>query len=229
MSDENPWPAALETLRGSTTKAAFETWLSGSTAIIDSDTNTLTVYVKNSYAQDWLEHRLHAMISRAVATIAGQILEIRYEVKSASAQLELELSGEYKDDYAAIVKPDDVFVGTQYFRKLWGPILGPKLTLLILDLRQRCYWNKRTGEKREHCQATYSALAAAIGVSPSTARRVLKPSPLVDEFILSRKIIREYSAKKGRIVNKTTHWIIRLDEPIFDPDKHTSSSSQNDH
>lgn len=217
----NPWPAALETLRGSTTKAAFETWLSGSTAIIDSDTNTLTVYVKNSYAQDWLEHRLHAMISRAVTTIAGQILEIRYEVKSASAQLELELSGEYKDDYAAIVKPDKVFVGTQYFRQMWVPILGTTLAWLIIDLRQRCYWNKRTGEKREHCQATYVELAAAVGVSPSTARRVLKPNRIVDEFILSRTTLKEYSAQKGKVVNKTTHWIIRLDEPIFDPDKHT--------
>ncbi|HDZ38482.1 MAG TPA: hypothetical protein ENH62_09395 [Marinobacter sp.] len=223
----NPWPATLEMLRGSTTKATFETWLSGSTATLDGE--TLTVYVKNSYALDWLENRLHAMISRAVANVAGHSFEIRYEVKGANAQLELELSGEYKDDYAIIVKPDRVFVGTQYFRHIWVPTLGTTLAWLIIELRQRCYWNKKTGEKREHCQATYAALAAAVGISPSTARRVLKPGPLVDEFILSRKIIREYSAKKGRMVNKTTHWIIRLDEPIFDPDEHTSSSSQNDH
>ncbi len=225
----NPWPATLEMLRGSTTKAAFETWLSGSTATLDKDTNTLTVYVKNSYALDWLKHRLHPMISRAVATIASQILEIRYEIKTTSAQLELELSGEYKDDYAAIIKPDRVFVGTQYFRQMWVPALGTTLAWLIVELRQRCYWNKRTGEKREHCQATYAELAAAVGIGHSTARRVLKSGPLVDEFILDRKIIREYSAKKGRAINKTTHCTIRIDEPMFDPDKHISSSSQNDH
>lgn len=217
----NPWPAALETLRGSTTRATFETWLSGSTATLDKDTNTLTVYVKNSYALDWLENRLHPMIGRAVANVAGRILEIRYEVKSAAAQLELELSGEYKDDYAAIVKPDDVFVGTQYFRKLWGPILGPKLTLLILDLRQRCYRNKKTGEERDNCQATYAELAATAGISESTARRALKPSPIVDEFILQRTTIRDFDPKKNKVINKGTHWIIRLDEPIYDPDKHS--------
>lgn len=217
----NPWPAALEILQGSTTKATFDTWLAGTRATVNGE--TLTVYVKNTYAEDWLKHRLHSTISRAVTSVAGQELNIRYEIKSASAQRELTISGNYKDDYTAIVKPDKVFVGTQYFREMWVPTLGTTLAWLIIELRQRCYWNKRTGEKRDQCIATYAELAAAVGISESTARRLLKPGLIIDEFLLERRTIREWSSKQGKIVNKTTHWIIRLDEPIFDPDRHGST------
>ena len=223
----NLWPQTLEVLKGKTTKGTFATWLNGTTATLNG--TTLTVYVKNSYAQDWLNHRLHSTVSRVVNELAGHDLKIYYEVKSVAAQIELRLEGERTDDYTAIVKPDVIFAGTQYFRQVWGPILGPTLTLIILDLRQRCYRNKRTGEIREHCEATYKDLAFAIGVSENTARRSLRPGPIVNEFILDRKIIRGYSSKVGRIINIITHWTVRLDEPIFDPDKHSSSNGQSDH
>jgi len=75
----NPWPAALEILSGSTTKAAFDTWLLGTVATVNDD-GSLTVHVKNTYAIEWLQHKLHDVISRAVASAAGREFEVRYEV-----------------------------------------------------------------------------------------------------------------------------------------------------
>ena len=80
MNDSNPWPAALEALQGQTTKATFDTWLSDTTATLDGD--TLTVHVKNTYAVDWLQHRLYKPINHAVNNAAGREIEVRYEVGS---------------------------------------------------------------------------------------------------------------------------------------------------
>jgi len=77
-SPPNPWPEALEQLRGQTTKATFDTWLANTTATADN--GSLTVHVKNTYAVDWLQHRLHPTISRAVASAAGRELEVTYQV-----------------------------------------------------------------------------------------------------------------------------------------------------
>lgn len=74
----NLWPDALEALRGQTTKATFDAWLAGTTATLDGD--TLTIHAKNTYALDWLKHRLHKLISRAVNNAAGREIEVRYQV-----------------------------------------------------------------------------------------------------------------------------------------------------
>jgi hypothetical protein len=55
------------------------------------------------------------------------------------------------------------YVGTQYFRLKWVPILGPALAWLIVVLRNSCYYNRQTGEKRDECTWTKRDLAAALG------------------------------------------------------------------
>ena len=204
------WPQILASLKGQMPAATFETWLRGSTARLDGE--GLTVFVKNGHALDWLEHQLHPVIERT----AGQFVPgvtVSYEV--LQGEFELEIKGVYQDDYARIVKPDRVFVGTQYFRREWIPLLGPGRGLLIIALRQRCYWNRRTGERRDQCAATYAELAAEVGISERTAQRLLRPGALVDQFILDRKVIRRYSDQQRRVVNVSMRWVIRLDEPIL--------------
>jgi len=75
----NPWPDALEILRTTTTKATFDTWLANTTATVNDD-GSLTIHVKNNYAIGWLENNLRKPISRALAGVTGQELDIRYEV-----------------------------------------------------------------------------------------------------------------------------------------------------
>lgn len=57
----------------------------------------------------------------------------------------------YHDLRNRIVRPRDVLVESHYFFRKWKPRLGPVLTLLIMELRDRCYWNRKTGEKRDYC------------------------------------------------------------------------------
>ena len=143
------------------------------------------------------------------------------------------LQGVYQDDYNAIVQPGRVFVGTQYFRKRWLPLLKPTLWVLILTLRQRCYWNKETGEMRDYCRATYADLAREIGVSRRTVIRALNPEEEerrrgVDLFIPRREVLRRFSSRQGREVNDCMLWYVQLDDPLVPEDANRLSKCQND-
>ncbi|MFQ5872782.1 MAG: hypothetical protein ACE5JL_03135 [Dehalococcoidia bacterium] len=95
----------------------------------------------------------------------------------------LALQEAYANAYNQLVKPDKVFVATQYFRLRWVPLLGPALSWVIIALRQHCYWNKSTGEKRDWCLVTQEELAEEVGVSVATLRRLLQQEH-ADKFVL---------------------------------------------
>jgi hypothetical protein len=55
----------------------------------------------------------------------------------------------YLDVRGEIVRPDQVQVTTKYFWSRWASKLGPLATCLLLRLRQYCYFNRVTGERRD--------------------------------------------------------------------------------
>jgi hypothetical protein len=81
----------------------------------------------------------------------------------------------------AITRPERVYMGNQYFRLQWLPNLGPTLALLLIDLRARCYWNERTGQVRDTCQATWAELAREIGCTTRQLRN-LRQNEALDAF-----------------------------------------------
>ncbi|MDT8307772.1 MAG: DnaA N-terminal domain-containing protein [Anaerolineae bacterium] len=80
-SAEELWQAALEELRLQMTKATFNQWLLGSAAVLEASTPlSLTVAVRNRYAREWLAHRLHSVIVRTLAAVAGYRVQVRFVV-----------------------------------------------------------------------------------------------------------------------------------------------------
>ena len=78
---EELWQAALKGLRLQMTKATFNQLLLGSTAVCDASTPLfLSVAVRNRYAQEWLAHRLHDVIVRTLAGIAGYRVQVCFVV-----------------------------------------------------------------------------------------------------------------------------------------------------
>jgi hypothetical protein len=74
---EELWQVTLEELRLQMTRATFNQWLLGSFVVPEASTPlSLTVAVRNRYAQEWLAHRLHPLITRTLAAVAG------YEVQA---------------------------------------------------------------------------------------------------------------------------------------------------
>jgi hypothetical protein len=76
---EELWHLTLGELRLQMTKATFDQWLLGSVVVREASTPlSLTVAVRNRYAQEWLANRLHNVIVRALAAVAGYRVQICY-------------------------------------------------------------------------------------------------------------------------------------------------------
>lgn len=213
MHDEF-WQSVLEQLKMQMSLATFDAWVRD-TSLINLGHNKAIIGVANTFAKDWLEHRLAKQIQRTLSMLLDREIEVEFTTQSdKSVAKDLYYEGVRAEAYTNIVKPEKVFVGSQYFRQVWLPVLGPTLWLLILELRQRCYKNEETGEVRETCSADYKDLARAVGISERQAYRLLN-SKKASIFIISKTTIRRFSDKVGKEVNVGTRWKIRMDEPIL--------------
>jgi hypothetical protein len=81
-----------------------------------------------------------------------------------------------------LTRPERAYIGNQYYRLHWAPALGPALSLLVINLRARCYWNVRTGELRDTCHASWAELAAEIGCTARQLRNLRQNADL-DQFV----------------------------------------------
>jgi hypothetical protein len=78
------WRKALAELELQLTRATFDTWLRGSVCVGLADPTTLTVQVKNTYAVEWLSHRLAPVIQRTLTRLAGQACSAQFVVVAGS-------------------------------------------------------------------------------------------------------------------------------------------------
>lgn len=134
-----------------------------------------------------------------------------------------EYQGVYHNPEDAIIQPaqKEYNQATQYYRKKWRPLLGPTLSELIRELRQRCHYKS----KRDKFLTTYKSLAAALGVSERTVKRALardKEGRFANEhlnyFIADIQVIRE-SKGKGEIRTKGTRFLIYLTDTLTPDDR----------
>jgi hypothetical protein len=71
------WRAALAELQLQMTQATFDTWLKGS-ELVRCEGKTFVVGVANTYAKDWLEHRLLPVITRTLARRVGHPVGVEF-------------------------------------------------------------------------------------------------------------------------------------------------------
>lgn len=154
------WAHALEELRLQMPKTTFDTWLKGTTAELQGD--TLTVVVANSFAQDWLEHRLRPKIESSVASIAGQPLEIAFTVRG-NGHLETNIPT------TELLPAEDSITHEIEHYEIWAPAdptvlrilpglaeeigLNQSIVLLQLD-----YWIRHSDNVRDGRRWTYQSL-----------------------------------------------------------------------
>ena len=81
MSPETAWKATLGELELQMTKATFNTWLKDA-RLLAKEENEFVIGVRNDYAKDWLENRLHDTILRTLTAISRQPVTIRFVVWS---------------------------------------------------------------------------------------------------------------------------------------------------
>ncbi len=122
-----------------------------------------------------------------------------------------------------IIEPEKIVVGTRYFWNKWAPILGPTLTVIIVKLRQYCYYNKLTKEKRDWCYPSLKTLAKEVGVSEDTVSRELNPKNPEKNDILKKFVRREpqyvYDASLRKKVRSVDKYYIAMDDPLTSEDE----------
>ena len=133
-------------------------------------------------------------------------------------ELQMELQEAYANCYNEIVQPDRVFVASQYFRRKWVPLLGPALAWLIIALRQRCYWNRKTGEVRAWCLVSHDELAVEVGLDRKHVGKLLS-AKYADWFIVDMKKRYEYNPRIGKTVRAKTRYLLRMDDPLTPEDR----------
>jgi len=245
QTQEDLWPDVLADLRNQTTAATFDTWLA-STKIVSIQQSLdspplYTIEGANSQAVDWLKHRLKDVIERTLASVAGAPVNVtfvakKYEVyepldvlgdpdEPDADEPDAEFIGAYHDKRNAIIQPDRVEVHSQYFRLKWRPLLGPLLSELIRELRQRCYYGKgKDTSRRNTAKVTQANLAKSLGVSRGTIVRALTrdeagnfKNEYLEYFIKSMEVLKK-EADNGRIIYDKTKFVIYLDDPLTPED-----------
>lgn len=78
-SARQTWEAVLGRLQLQVTKPSFDTWLRD-TVGVDINDQSLTVAVPTSFAAEWLERRMHALIEDAVNAISGYPMTVSFKV-----------------------------------------------------------------------------------------------------------------------------------------------------
>lgn len=81
MTPETAWKATLGELELQMTKATFNTWLKDA-RLLANEGDEYVIGVRNDYAKDWLENRLHDTILRTLSAITRKETKIRFVVWS---------------------------------------------------------------------------------------------------------------------------------------------------
>ncbi|RMF02132.1 MAG: hypothetical protein D6768_09000 [Chloroflexi bacterium] len=116
-----------------------------------------------------------------------------------------------------IVQPNKIYVGWQYYRLKWVPLLGHALAWLIIYLRRHCYWDESSGELRDTYTGYKKELAAAIGQTTRNLANIMNNPHLPLFFTI-------LNPADGR--NKPTRFRIRLvDEPLTPEDQQKTAAS----
>lgn len=124
--------------------------------------------------------------------------------------------------YNLIVQPNKVYVGWQYFRLKWLPLLGHSLAWLIIHMRRHCYWDESSGELRDTMLAYKKDLAAAIGQTPRNLANLLENDYLPLFFTALNADPSPSGIDEGASIarNKPILYQIRMvDEPLTPEDQ----------
>ncbi len=78
------WQAALSVLQQQVARKEYETWLRTS-SIADFSDGTVVVTMPNSFAVEWVENRVQALIERTLSELAGYSLKVRFVVRQGNA------------------------------------------------------------------------------------------------------------------------------------------------
>lgn len=112
-----------------------------------------------------------------------------------------------------LIKPDSFIKTTRYFWRKWRPILGNSLATLIIEARSRCYFNQKTGERRDFFYSSLEDFGKSAGFSVRQTMRLLK-QPHADKFMKYTSTY-FYNAELGKRVRGKSLFKVALEDPLI--------------
>ncbi len=207
MIPEQAWQAVLGQLQMEMPRGSFDAWVRDTHYISFAD-GVITIGARNKNTCEWLENRLVSTVSRLLAGMLNQVVEVLFvvdETESDSMDDEetesvpeeerpnkndsLEVEAVWESAYEQIVHPEKVIALNAYFIRHLS-VLGPELGWMYIGFRQAAYSSGgRNGQRT--ARFTGKAIAALSGSTertfwnrsarPDTWQRLAGLVNLVDE------------------------------------------------
>lgn len=122
----------------------------------------------------------------------------------------------YADVRNEIVTPDRVTLQSRYFWERWARILGPRDTVLLLRLRQLCYFNRDTGERRDWCFPSHEGIGAELGLERKAVLRGL--ARLEGLGLIRREAQYRYDPELHKRVRSSDRYLVQMEDPLVPDD-----------
>ena len=141
-------------------------------------------------------------------------LETFYESLSPKERRErILLEPVFRDLYNDITNAHRVIQVPHYFWEKWVPVLGPLATTLYMQLRQYCYYNPHTGERRDWCWPKQTTLCREIGIG--SRNTLLKGLRILEEHGFIRREKTYYrDSQTGRPHQGTDKYYVYFEIPL---------------
>jgi hypothetical protein len=189
--------------------------------IIGRENGTVKIAAGNELDTKWLEARATRYIEHELMGILADEVEVIFEthpdgVEPLANGQEVGISPAYGENKAAIIQPNQLIVQTRYFWHHWRPLLGGSASDVVVAARSLCYWNPKTGERRNKVSTDRSELSCLACCSEKTVTRALKKD-LVKRYFVRSKIARTMTSQGAR--NMGLNLWVRMDDPLTPEDQ----------
>jgi len=131
----------------------------------------------------------------------------------------------YGTQRARVVQPERGMFITMYFFNQWIPRLGHSAAMVIMAARSLCFWDIRTGEKRNTINTEIGDLALRASLSVRRVKDVLH-EPLVRQYFLRYTVRRTMTSNGIRTAGITL--CVRMDDPLTPEDQESSGQYEED-
>jgi len=244
MQPDLVWTACLGELQLQMTQATFDTWLRDARFLKYED-GTFVIGVKNSYAKDWLEHRLLPTIKRTLSRLAEERASITFVVREKKqqdadhdeAERKLTAEGVYGDAVAAVLQSERAEIVSHYSIDNWLPELGTERWALVVLIRRLLKDAPTRDDGTCRLDITREELALALGLKdPDTISRWLKSESIpeqpgwrrIEETDEQAKALKQFIPyiryrylREGGVTKKLDGYTlyVRMDDPIAPRDR----------
>jgi chromosomal replication initiator protein len=194
------WQKALGELQTQVTRANYNTWLRNSHGV-SVENGVFIVGTSNAFVAEWLTTRLYSLVRKALAHVADQELDVRFEVHDLKRpQKRLQPQAGYADGGVAVAAPVDPLNARFSFDTFVVGSCNRLAFAASLELAENpcstfnpLYIYGGTGQGKTH-------LLKAIGHTTRLAGRdvlYMTAERFTDEFVLAvkRKRIDEFNAR----------------------------------